>query len=130
MLTATLTASAAPQAAIKPCGDRERLPKLESYVGIKPQTRFYVDVKWQPPSWFVPVRYIAMPYHQSSRIEWTNLDKWPALEYSHDATLRFRFRYLSAEIQKVPNQHRWWATYSAEIESICVPPKAEQTSLQ
>jgi hypothetical protein len=33
--------------------------------------------------------------------------------------LRFRFNFLAAQIEEVPNQYRWWATYSAEIEGVC-----------
>ena len=115
---------AASKGSIRSCQGPERVPRLDSYRGIAPQMEFYVDVKWKEPGEFVPIAPVKMPYHHSSRLEWTNLERWPALRQRHGAVLRFRFKCLAAKIEKVPNQYRWWAAYSAEIEDVCLAPIA------
>jgi len=101
------------------CQDPEPFPRLDAYHGAKSQNRFYVDVRWSGAE-FVPVETIAMPRHHSSRLEWTNRDRWPSLAQGYGGVLRFRGRHLTSTIEKVPGQHRWWATYRVELEGVCI----------
>lgn len=112
---------------VESCTTPERVPRLDSYLGIAPRSEFYVDVKWEEPGGFVPATPIKMPLHHSSRLEWTNLKQWPTLRQRHERVLRIRFKYLGAKIEKIPDQNRWSATYSAEIEDICLAPSAKRS---
>ena len=112
---------------VKSCTAPEHVPRLDSYFGIAPQSEFYVDVRWEEPIGFVPATPIKMPLHHSSRLEWTNLEQWLVLRQRHEQVLRIRLKYLGAEIKKVPDQYRWSATYSAEIEDICLAPSAKRS---
>jgi hypothetical protein len=108
--------------AVGTCETPEPLPRLDSYVGLAPQAKFHIDVKWnEGAADFAPVRAIAMPPHHASRLRWTNLKTWHALGQRHAQVLRFRITYLTAVIEKVPGQNRWRATYDAEINGVCVP---------
>jgi len=117
------SARAASSVVFRPCEVPERAPKLETYTGIAPLDTFYVDVQWEEPEGFVPVAPIGRPLHHSSRLQWTNGEMWPSLRQAHPGPLRFRFKVLAAKTDKVPAQNRWWATYSAEIEDVCTPPR-------
>jgi hypothetical protein len=112
---------------VESCSTPERVPRLDSYIGIAPQSEFYVDVKWEKPGGFVPTTPIKMPLHHSSRLEWTNLEQWPVLRQRHEQVLRIHFKYLGAKIEKIPDRNRWSATYSAEIEGICLAPGAKRS---
>jgi len=108
--------------ALGTCETPEPLPRLDSYVGLSPQAKFHVDVKWnERAADFTPVRAIAMPPHHSSRLRWANLNTPYAPGQWHARVLRFRFTYLTAVIEKVPGQNRWRATYDVEIDGVCVP---------
>jgi hypothetical protein len=109
---------------VESCTTPERVPRLDSYVGIAPQSEFYVDVKWEEPGGFVPATPIKMPLHHSSRLEWTNLEQWPVLRQRREQVLRIRFKYLG---EKIPDQNRWSVTYSAEIEDICLASSAKRS---
>ena len=107
---------------MRPCEASEVLPRLDSYESLVVRAKFYVDVQWnESAADFTPVATIRMPPHHSSRLRWTNLKAWPALGQRHGQVLRFRATYLTADIRRVPSQSRWWATYDAALDDVCLP---------
>lgn len=100
-------------------GAPEAAPRLESYLDAAPGARFHLDVTWDARAGWAPAAFIAMPHHHSSRIEWANLAEWPRLDELRAERLRFRFVLGETKIEKVPGEHRWWATYPATIEGVC-----------
>ncbi|HEX2658991.1 MAG TPA: hypothetical protein VHU40_11995 [Polyangia bacterium] len=107
---------------LRRCEAPESLPRLDSYGSLVERAKFTVDVQWNEGAGdFVPVASLGMPSHHSSRLRWTNLKAWPELKRRHAEVLRFRATYLTVDLQKVPHQSRWWATYDATIDEVCLP---------
>ena len=62
---------------------------------------------------FWPVRMPRMPYHHGSRFEWHG--QLSRAERKPGRRCRFDFIVTRREIEKVPGQHRWRATYHARV---------------
>jgi len=83
-------------------------------------TRYFVDVVRNPRAddWS-PVRWIDMPRHHSTAIDWLDLATFPGLDSLRDETLRFTFELVSREITHAPEQNRWRALYHARVLEVC-----------
>jgi hypothetical protein len=66
--------------------------------------------------WHTVVK-LRVPYHHAARIEWVNLDEYPALGTPERRSRRQRiqFEMVSREVAKVSGQDRWNTTYSCRI---------------
>ncbi|HEX7509222.1 MAG TPA: hypothetical protein VF550_20790 [Polyangia bacterium] len=106
------------------CQTQEESPELTAFEQLRPGSAFHVEVKWDEKGGWIPAKPIAMPIHHASRIEWTNVQAWPVLAESRGVRLRFLAWLLVEDLEKVPGQHAWRATYQARIDGICtIPPR-------
>lgn len=63
---------------------------------------------------------LRVPYHHAARIEWVNLNEYPALDKPSDGTRRQRivFEMESREVVKVSGEDRWNTTYRCRIVAV------------
>lgn len=76
---------------------------------------------------FQPVRMPRMPLHHSSRFSWIGLEAFSPARRPGERYL-FDFVIVRREIEKVPGQHRWRATYHARVEGTQPRPPALEYS--
>lgn len=63
---------------------------------------------------------LRVPYHHAARIEWVNLNEYPALDKPAGDARRQRivFEMESREVVKAPGQERWNTTYRCRIIAV------------
>lgn len=92
---------------------------LVDYGALEVGQRYYVNVV-QDPQW-MPIPRPKMPYHHASALVWTNLESHPGLEVPVCGPLRFTFVLEGREVVYAGPERGWRATYTARIESVCLP---------
>jgi hypothetical protein len=104
-----------------PCGDPDPgTPALTDFQDVEAGRRFWVDVAHDERAGeWLPVASIRMPHHHASRIEWRNLDAFPAIAAARSGRLRFFFVVTARDVRQVPGRHEWRATYTATLTDVC-----------
>ncbi len=105
--------------ALPPCASAI-VAELDDYLKIEVPGSYWVDMVFDAKrdAW-KQVRSIRMPPHHSTRLRFLNIGEYSQLDQHRDLQIRFTVDVLSRKVEQVPNEKRWWATYSAKVVELC-----------
>lgn len=111
LLFALLVSSAAGQTVQEPLEFAGLLQKGQTY---------RAEISYDKEQGWRTVVKLRVPYHHAARIEWVNLNEYPALDKpgEHSRRQRILFEMESREVVKFPGQDRWNTTYRCRIIAV------------